>query len=305
MSIHLGLDLGGTNIKAAVLEQGAGGPRVLTTATWPTESGEGPQRVLERLAEHGAATLEPHGAAATVGLALPGHFDAQLGTGGLLPNLQGDWVGRPIAGPVGDALGRPVALVNDVRALTLAEARLGAGRGLRDLLCVALGTGVGGGIVIDGQLVVGLGHAGEIGHVTADPDGPPCGCGNRGCLDRVAGAQTIAARAGQPSVADAVVAAQAALDSAAEAIGRVVAGAVVLLWPQRVIIGGGVAEAGDALLEPIRAEIRRRACVVPMQRVDIVPAQLGPYAGAVGAALWGAEPGGARTPASASASAPT
>jgi glucokinase len=296
MSVHLGLDLGGTNIKAAVLALDDGEPRVLATATCPTESAQGPERVLERLAGHGAATLAPHGAAATVGLALPGHFDARLGTGGLLPNLHGDWDGRPIAGPVGDALGRPVALVNDVRALTLAEARLGAGRGLRDLLCVALGTGVGGGIVIDGRLVVGHGHAGEIGHVTAEPDGPLCGCGNRGCLDRVAGAARIAEEAGQPSVADAVAAAragdaraQAALERAAEAIGRVVAGAVVLLWPRRVIVGGGVAEAGDALLEPIRAEIRRRACVLPAASFDIVPAQLGPYAGAVGATLWGAE----------------
>jgi glucokinase len=116
----------------------------------------------------------------------------------------------------------------------------------------------------------------------------------------VAGAQRIAAEAGHPSVAAAVAAAragdavaQAALDRAALAVGRVIAGAVMLLWPQRVIIGGGVAAAGDTLLGPIRAEIRRRACGAPMDRIEIVTAELGPYAGAVGAALWGAQREGA------------
>ena len=127
----------------------------------------------------------------------------------LLPNLRGDWVGRAIAGPVGERLGVPVTLVNDVRALTLAELRLGAGRGASDLVCVALGTGVGGGVVIGGRLHLGLGHAGEIGHTTVDPDGPLCGCGNRGCLDRMASAESIAAAAGQPTVQAAADAARA------------------------------------------------------------------------------------------------
>ena len=160
----------------------------------------------------------------------------------------------------------PVTLVNDVRALTLAELRLGAGRGARDLVCIALGTGVGGGVVIGGRLHLGLGHAGEIGHTTVDPDGPLCGCGNRGCLDRMASAESIAAAAGRASVAAAAAAARAgdpvareAFERAGEYVGRVLAGAVVLLWPERVVVGGGVADAGELLLEPLRAELRRRA----------------------------------------------
>jgi glucokinase len=291
VSLHLGLDLGGTNIKAAVVDSSL---RVLATETWPTRAGDGEDAVLERVASLGRAVVAPFGEPASAGLALPGHFDAATGAGSLLPNLLGDWAGRPIAGPVGSSLGVPVMLVNDVRALTLAELRLGAGRGAADLVCIALGTGVGGGVVIGGRLHLGLGHAGEIGHTTVDPDGPLCGCGNRGCLDRMASAQSIATAAGRADVAEAASAARAgdrvareAFARAGEYVGRVLAGAVVLLWPERVVVGGGVADAGELLLEPLRAELRRRACVAP--EIPVVPAELGPVAGAVGAALWGAE----------------
>jgi glucokinase len=254
--------------------------------------------VLARVAELARTTAAPYGPPATAGLGLPGHYDPEAGTGGLLPNLAGDWEGRPIAGPVGDALGVPVRLVNDVRAMTLAELRLGAGRGVRDLVCVALGTGVGGGVAIGGRLHLGLGHAGEIGHTTVLPDGPLCGCGNRGCLDRVAGAAAIAADAGRPSVADAVAAAEDgdaragdALARAGRHVGLALAGAVVLLWPERVVVGGGVAAAGELLLGPLREEMRRRAQVAPVDAIAVVPAQLGSGAGAIGAALWGAGTG--------------
>ena len=298
VSLHLGLDLGGTNVKAAVLD---GSSHVLAAESCPTGASDGPDAVLERVAALGRSVAAPFGEPASAGLALPGHFDAERGTSSLLPNLLGDWNGRPVAGPVGASLGLPVALVNDVRALTLAELRLGAGRGARDLVCIALGTGVGGGVVIGGRLHLGLGHAGEIGHTTVDPDGPLCGCGNRGCLDRMAGADAIALAAGHPTVAAAAEAARAG-DAVARAafaragvhVGRVLAGAVVLLWPERVVVGGGVADAGDVLFEPLRAELRRRACVAP--EIPVVAAELGAHAGAVGAALWGAEVSPAAAP---------
>jgi glucokinase len=293
VTFHLGLELGGTNIKAAVVDASL---RVLATDVVPTGAADGEAAVLERVAALGRAVVAPFGEPVSAGLALPGHFDALRGTGSLLPNLLGDWAGRPIAEPVASSLGLPVTLVNDVRALTLAELRLGAGRGARDLVCIALGTGVGGGVVIGGRLHLGLGHAGEIGHTTVDPDGPLCGCGNRGCLDRIAGAESIAAAAGCSSVAEAAEAARAgdpearaAFAQAGEYVGRVLAGAVVLLWPERVVVGGGVADAGELLLEPLRAELQRRACVAPVDEIAVVRAELGPYAGAVGAALWSAE----------------
>jgi glucokinase len=289
--VYLGLDLGGTNIKCAVVDDAL---RVLATASCPTAATEGEDAVLARVTALGRDTVAPFGDPIAAGLALPGHFAG--GAASLLPNLLGDWRGRPVAGPVGDALGVPVTLVNDVRALTLAELRLGAGRGASDLVCIALGTGVGGGVVIGGRLHLGLGHAGEIGHTTVEPDGPPCGCGNRGCLDRMAGAGAIAAQAGRPTVADAAAAARAgdatALAAFAQAgtyVGRALAGAVVLLWPERIVVGGGVADAGELLLGPVRAELRRRACVAPVDAIAVVPAELGPAAGAVGAALWAME----------------
>jgi len=292
MTLHLGLDLGGTNVKCALLD----GERVLAQASAPTRSAGGPEDVLARVAELGRTTAAPFGRVASAGVGLPGHFDPVAGTASLLPNLRGEWLGQPIAAPLADGLGVPVALVNDVRAMTLAELRLGAGRGAQDLVCVALGTGVGGGVVIGGRVHLGLGHAGEIGHTTVLPDGPLCGCGNRGCLDRVAAASAIAAAAGCASVEEAVHAAGSgdarARDALAEAgrhVGLALAGAIVLLWPQRVVVGGGVAAAGELLLGPLREEVRRRARVAPLDAIPIVPAQLGAGAGAIGAALWGAQ----------------
>jgi glucokinase len=284
--VRLGLDLGGTNVKAAVLGPG---DEVLAEASAPNDGALGEDAVLARVVSLGLETAAPFGPVERAGLGLPGHFSD--GRGVLLPNLPGSWVGRDIAGPVSAGLGVPVRLVNDARALTLAELRLGAGRGVRDLVCVALGTGVGGGVVIGGELHLGRAHAGEIGHTTVVPDGPLCGCGNRGCLDRVACAGAIAADAGAPDFSAALAAARdgdaRARDAFARAgrfVGLALAGAVVLLWPERIVIGGGVAAAGELLLGPIREEVARRACVAPQPA--IVAAELGPGAGAIGAALW-------------------
>jgi glucokinase len=293
MTVRVGLDLGGTNIKCAVVEIDDGEPRVLATASEPTRSDEGPEAVLARVARLAQDTAAPFGPLQGVGLGVPGHFDAETGAGVILPNLAGDWVGRPIAGPVAEQLGVPVLLINDARALTLAELRMGAGRGARTMVCVTLGTGVGGGVVIDRRLHLGLGHAGEIGHTIVEPDGPQCGCGNRGCLDRVAGAAAIAARAGLATVQQVIAAARggdararAALEHAARALGVALGGAAVLLWPDRIVVGGGVAEAGELLLAPLRREILARARVCPTDELTIAAAELGPAAGAVGAALW-------------------
>ena len=291
MTRLLGLDLGGSQIKGCIVED----DQVVGSASVDTASADGPDAVLERVVALGRELASAHGEPAAAGLGLPGHVDGD-GAGVLLPNLAGDWVGRPIARTVSEGLGLEVALINDVRAMTLAELRLGAGRGARDLVCVALGTGVGGGVVIDGRLHFGLGHAGELGHVTVERDGPPCGCGNRGCLDRVAGAAAIAAEAGRLSVADAVAAAgagdaraRAALARAGRHVGLALAAAVVLLWPERIVVGGGVARCGDLILAPLREELRARAQVAPVERIAVAPAELGAGAGAVGAALWARE----------------
>jgi glucokinase len=285
----LGLDLGATNIKVVVLEN----DRVVERRSEPTRSEDGPPAVLERVAELARAT----GRVDSVGVALPGLFDRK-GKGILLPNLYGDWVGRPIAEPLQASLGRPVRLVNDGHAFALAEARVGSARGADDVICIVCGTGIGGGLVIGGRLHLGVeDRAGEIGHHTVLVDGPPCGCGNRGCLETVAGARAIADAAGKASFDEVVASARGgeqessqALRRAGAYIGIALANLTIFFAPRRVVIGGGVAAAGDLLLEPLRAEVERRAGrVAALDQIEIVPATLGADAGAVGAALAGSE----------------
>jgi glucokinase len=287
---RLGIDVGGTNIKVVVLDD----ERVVERRSEPTRSEEGPAAVLKRL----AALARACGEVDSVGIALPGLFDRD-GRGVLLPNLHGDWVGRPIAAPLEEALGSRVRLINDGHAFALAEARVGAADGARDVLCIVCGTGIGGGLVIDGRLHLGVeDRAGEVGHHTVLPDGPLCGCGNRGCLETLAGARAIAAAAGQPSFEDVVGSArrgderaQEALARAAAYIGIALANLTIFFAPQRIVVGGGVATAGALLFDPLRAEVERRAGrVAPLTAIEIVPATLGADAGAVGAALAGANP---------------
>jgi glucokinase len=282
---RLGLDLGGTNIKRVVLD----GDVIVERDSEPTRSDEGVGAVLDRL----AALAREAGPVASVGVALPGLFDTE-GRAVLLPNLHGDWVGRPIADPLADALGRPVRLINDGHAFALAEARIGAARGAEDVLCIVCGTGIGGGLVLGGRLHLGVeDRAGEVGHHTVVEDGPLCGCGNHGCLETLAGARAIAAAAQQPSFDDVVAAARRGDERAREAIRRAaayigiaIANLTIFITPERVVVGGGVAQAGELLLDPLRAEVERRAGrVAPLHAIEIVPATLGADAGAVGAAL--------------------
>src|SRR6185437_4982119 len=162
----VGVDLDGTNVKLAVVEDG----RIVSTGQVATASEEGPDAVLARVAALAAGA----GPAGAVGVALPGLFD-EGGRAVLLPNLHGDWSGRPIAQPLGDALGVPVTLVNDGHAFALAESTLGSGAGARTVMAIVCGTGVGGGLVLDGRLHLGLRErAGEFGHHTVAEDGPPC-----------------------------------------------------------------------------------------------------------------------------------
>jgi glucokinase len=163
-------------------------------------------------------------------------------------------------------------------------------------MCIVCGTGIGGGLVLGGRLHLGPdARAGEFGHHTVVEEGEPCECGNRGCLERYAGARAIAAAAGAETFAEAVAAARAGDERAAAAlaragtlIGLAIANVLIFLCPDTVVVGGGVAEAGDLLLGPLRASLADRARVAPLDRIRVVPAELGPRAGAIGAALWGA-----------------
>ena len=294
---HLGLDLGGTNIKWVVVEHDGGDWRVLDRDQVATPAADGPGAVVGRLASVGVEAVAKWPGVTSAGIGVPGLYDPVSGTTRMLPNVPGTWAGRPVAGPVGAALGLPAFLINDARAFGLAELRLGAGRGASSMIGLTLGTGVGGVIAIDGRVHQGHdGTGGEIGHQTIDPGGPLCGCGNRGCLEAFARADRIAAACGTATVEEAVARARAGDARAAGGIARVarylgigIANAVVLITPDTVVIGGGISAAADLLFEPIRAELHRRVKITSLDDVELVAAQLGTWAGAIGAAVHGAE----------------
>jgi glucokinase len=296
-SRHLGLDLGGTNIKVVVMEHDDDGWRVLDRDQVPTPAAEGPDRVVARLAEVGAEAISRSPGVSSVGIGIPGLYDPAAGTTRFLVNIPGAWDGKAVAGPVGDALGLPAALINDARAFGLAELRLGAGRDASAMIGLTLGTGVGGVIAIDGRVYQGRdGTGGELGHQTLDPDGPTCGCGNRGCLEAYTRADRIAEACGVATVEEAVARARAGEPQAREGLERVgrylgvgIANMITVVTPQKVVIGGGVAAGIDLLLDTIRDEVRRHVFTTTLDGVEIVPAELGTWAGAIGAAIHGAE----------------
>ena len=296
-SRHLGLDLGGTNLKWVVVEHTHDDWRRIESGQVPTRASGGPDTIVPQLAEVATAAVAQVSGVTSVGIGIPGLYDPANGSTVFLVNVGGDWDGTPVALPVAAAVALPTFLINDARAFGLAELRLGAGRGADCMVGLTLGNGVGGVIAVDGHVHQGHdGTAGEIGHQTIDPDGPWCNCGNRGCLEAFARADQIAHACGTRTVEEAVRAAAAGDERAArglEDVGRYlgigIANMITLLTPDRIVIGGGVAGAGELLFEPIRREIARRVRTTAASRVELVTAELGVWAGAIGAAVHGAE----------------
>lgn len=294
---HLGLDLGGTNIKWVVVEQSTDDWKVVDRDEVPTLAARGPDAVIERLAGTGAAAIVRAPGVVSAGVGVPGLYNPANGTTRMLINLPGEWMGKPMAAEVSKALRIPTFLINDARAFGLAELRLGAGRGASSMVGLTLGTGVGGVLAVDGKVHQGHdGTGGEFGHQTIDPDGPWCACGNRGCVEAFARADQIAAACGTSTAYEAFDRARAGDERAMRGINDVgrylgigISNMVVGITPDRVVIGGGVAAAFDLLLPPIQAELRRRVHVTSLDPVEVVPAQLGVWAGAIGAAIHGAE----------------
>jgi glucokinase len=296
-SRHLGLDLGGTNIKWVVVEGDDDAWQVLDRDQVATPAADGPDAVVARLAEVGAKAIERSPGCVSVGIGIPGLYDAAAGTTRFLVNIPGAWAGKPVGGPVGTALGLPASLINDARAFGLAELRLGAARGVSRMVGLTLGTGIGGVFAVDGMVQQGHdGTAGELGHQTIEPDGPWCNCGNRGCLEAFARADQIAAVCGTATAEEAVERARAGDARAIEGFRQVgrylgigIASMIVVISPDRVVLGGGLAIAADLMLDAIHAELRRRVHTTSLDEVEVVTAELGTWAGAIGAAIHGAE----------------
>ena len=301
-SRHLGLDLGGTNLKWIVVEHAADGAwTALDRGSVATRTSGGPAEIVPQLGQVGRAAVDRWPGVATAGVGIPGLYDPARGTTRFLVNIPGAWDGYPVAAPVAAALGgTPVALINDARAFGLAELRMGAARGASSMIGFTLGTGVGGVIAVDGRVHLGHdGTAGELGHQTIDPDGPDCNCGNNGCLEAFARADRIAEACGTATVEEAVERARSGDRAAIEGLERVgrwlgigIGNMITVITPDIVVIGGGIAPAGDLLLASARDEIRRRVRMTSTAEVELVPAELATWAGSIGAAIHGAESAG-------------
>ncbi|MFF4450846.1 ROK family protein [Streptomyces sp. NPDC001502] len=294
----IALDVGGTGMKAALV---AGDGTLLHEARRATGRDRGPDAVVETIQDFAAELLdtgrERFGRpASAAGVAVPGIVDAENGIAVYAANL--GWRDVPMRALLSSRLGGiPVALGHDVRTGGLAEGRIGAGRGADRFLFVPLGTGIAGAIGIAGRIEAGAhGYAGEIGHIVVRPGGPACGCGQHGCLETLASAAAVsrawAAASGDPE-ADAADCAKAVASGDARArevwlaaVGALADGlvtAITLLDPRTLIIGGGLAEAGETLFTPLRTAVEER---VTFQRLPhIVPAALGDTAGCLGAGL--------------------
>ena len=309
-----GIDLGGTKIQAVVVDSAGG---LLGDARGPTPLTGGPRGVIAVMAavlrEAATAAGVDSGKLAGVGVGSPGDVDAAAGTVSNVVNLPG-WDGAvPVGDELGSALGVPVVLGNDVQVATEAEATLGAGRDYSSMLGVFWGTGVGGGIVLDGRPWVGRGAAGEIGHTVVRRGGARCPCGRRGCLEAYAGRGAMEARArrlaahgrrtalfqimeerGRDRLTSGVWAraldqgdtlAEELVERAVKALGAGIGSAVNLLDVEAVIIGGGFAlRFGDPILERIRTAMMRHVFAAE-RPPDVRLAALGDLGGAIGGAL--------------------
>jgi glucokinase len=314
----VGVDLGGTNIAIGVLPMDGGDGEVLVRRTVATEAQRGAKFVVDRiigliedaigevLARYGGE----RGDVAGIGIGSPGPLDRATGTVINTPNL--GWRNFPLRDLIANAVGLPATLDNDANCATYGEWWLGAGRSVDTLIGLTLGTGIGGGIVLNGNIFHGASDAAaEIGHMTIDSTGRRCKCGNYGCLEAYASGPAIALRAVEgletgaesllPALVDgrleditaatvyeAVVLgdpfANEVMRDTAKFLGTGVANIINILNPEMVVIAGGVTRAGDHLFVPLRAEVRRRAFKSAADACQIVSGQLPELAGVIGAA---------------------
>ncbi len=318
MKKYIGCDLGGTNLRAAIVDVETGA--VLHQMSVPTLAREGHDAVMKRMADLFLQLIQSTGMTKEdiggIGIGAPGVLDLEKGETLFLPNLPGTWYRVPLQATIEKLTDLPTRILNDVRSITNGEWRFGAGYGVDTVAVFAIGTGVGGGLVINGQLHLGIGGTGgELGHTTIDFNGPRCSCGNYGCLEAFASGPTIASM-GMKAVAQGMTTSLADLceydlnritpelianaarsgdaiakdiyEKAGYYIGIAAANVCVAVGPRRIIIAGGVSQAGELLLDPIRRTLRERVTVVPLEQVEVVRSQLGNNAGVIGAACWGA-----------------
>lgn len=317
----IAVDLGGTRFRVALFNQQG---TILHRRADLTDADAGQAAVIDRLittirAVMAEAGVEPADIAG-IGVGVPGPVDPWAGVVAQTPNLPG-WRNVPVKAIFERALDLPVHVGNDANLAAIGELTFGAGRGVRDLIYLTVSTGIGGGIITGGRLLLGsAGLAGEPGHMTLKADGPPCGCGNRGCLEALASGTAIANAAARRIAAgeatrlrdvpadaldavQVVAAAEAGDDlavivvaEAANYLGLGIAALIHLFNPRLVLIGGGVANAGPRLFDPVRATVQARCMTAYLTHLAIERATLGDDAGLHGAAAIAFEPRWQATP---------
>lgn len=297
--VVIGVDLGGTNLRTALVSQNG---EVAGKIKEPTRASDGHAKVVQKLIENIKAqqeiALRKGTRIAAVGVGAPGVIHADTGVVVKSPNFP-DWNNLPLKKELEAALALPVSIENDANAAALGEQWRGAGQGITSMIFLTLGTGVGGGIVLAGRIWPGAdGMAGEIGHMTIIPDGRRCGCGNTGCLEMYASSRGIVMTYQERSSRSKVITSeeiyQAARDGDAMAadvmkdMGRLlgigIANLINIFNPEMIVIGGGVKDAWPLFIEATRGEIKKRAFEYPAARTQIVPSVLGDDAGMIGAA---------------------
>jgi glucokinase len=300
------VDFGGTHLRAALINEAG---EVVERDKRKTEAWLGPVAVIARIADAVRDVMinVPEEEVLGVGVIAPGPSNPYTGVVLKAPNLEG-WELIALEAVLEQHLGKDVWLGNDANLAALAEHRYGAGKGYAHMIYITVSTGIGGGVIINNQMLLGAqGLAAEIGHMQIMPDGPQCGCGNYGCVEALASGPNIARVAREriahgaksslrelddPIGTEQVVKAARAgdelasevLTQAGEYVGMAVANLVHIFNPQRIIIGGGVSNAGDLLFAPIRRAAQRRTIPVYHGTFDIVPAALGDDVGLIGAA---------------------
>lgn len=296
-NIVLAGDLGGTNLRVAAV---AASGEILSRTKCATPRSDRPQDIVSAIVASAADCIAPLGRDVTVGaigIAIPAmSIDSDRGLvrkAANLPSLNE----FALAPAVAEKLGIGALLENDANAAAIGESWIGASKGVKNSICVTLGTGVGGGIILDGKILRGPDwSAGEVGHICVEPDGPSCGCGSRGCIEQYASATAISriseehGRPGQ-SAFDIFEAAKQGDEVAREVfqrmgnyLGIALAGLINVLNPEVIVIGGGVAAGWDLFIGHVRDEIERRAYSEPARRAKLLPALLGDDAGILGAA---------------------
>lgn len=287
--VVVAVDVGGTSIKAATADAHG---RLENRRAVPTPAADGPEAVLAAIVSVCGELADLTGALACA-VVVPGSVDRDAGIARFSANL--GWRDAPLRDLVRRRTGTPVVLDHDIRAGTVAEARVGASRGIDDSFVTILGTGIAGRLIRDREPVDGArGLAGEIGHVPVWPDGEPCPCGGRGCLERYASAAAVARHyeqvTGHRCSAGEVVrrlpgdpAAQAVWAEATRALALALTGCIMLCDPSAIVLAGGLSAAGDALLTPVRSGLQDLVRWRPVPRVAASP--LGGAAGIIGAAL--------------------